>query len=207
MNAREPLLTTVNILDLRPTQITVGMREVLDKRKRWRETGKKKGERFLGRHLIPVIRGPKRRNYVIDHHHLARALHDEGQKQVAVTVIADLSKLGDPDLFWTVMDNRSWLHPFDAKGERRHYSDLPKSVIGLVDDPFRSLAGELRRAGGYAKDTTPFSEFLWADFLRRRIKRRLVERDFDSAMERALGLAKSLDADYLPGWCGPVAEE
>jgi hypothetical protein len=42
--------------------------------------------------------------------------------------------------------------------------DLPKTVAGLIDDPFRSLAGELRRAGGFAKDTTPFSEFLWADF-------------------------------------------
>jgi hypothetical protein len=207
MTAREPLLTTVNILDLRPTQITVGMREVIEKRNRWRATGKKKGELFLGRHLIPVIRGPKKRNYVIDHHHLARALHDEGQKEVAVTVIADLSKLEDPDLFWTVMDNRSWLHPFDAKGERRHYSDLPKSITGLVDDPFRSLAGELRRAGGYAKDTTPFSEFLWADFLRRRIKRKMVEHDFDRAIEKALALAESMDADYLPGWCGPVPEE
>jgi hypothetical protein len=28
--------------------------------------------------------------------------------------------------------------------------DLPKSVADLVDDPFRSLAGELRRAGGFA---------------------------------------------------------
>jgi hypothetical protein len=45
----------------------------------------------------------------------------------------------------------------------------------LIDDPFRSLAGELRRAGGFAKDTTPFSEFLWADFLRRRVKRKTVE--------------------------------
>jgi hypothetical protein len=44
-----------------------------------------------------------------------------------------------------------------------------------------SLAGELRLAGGYAKDTTPFSEFLWADFLRRRIKRQNVEKDFDAA--------------------------
>jgi hypothetical protein len=207
MSAREPLLTTVKITDLRPTQITVGMREVLEKRKHWRETGKKKGEKFLGKHLIPVIRGLKKRNYVIDHHHLARALHDEGQKEVAVTVIADLSKLDDPDLFWTVMDNRSWLHPFDAAGKRCHYGDLPKSVIDLVDDPFRSLAGELRRAGGYAKDTTPFSEFLWADFLRRRVKRKLVDHDFDRAMERALELAKSMDADYLPGWCGPVPEE
>jgi len=33
-NAREPVLTLVAVVDLRPTQITVGMREVLVKRKR-----------------------------------------------------------------------------------------------------------------------------------------------------------------------------
>jgi hypothetical protein len=204
---REPVLSTVTIRDLRPTQITVGMREVLEKRKRWREMGHKKGDKFLGSHMIPVIRGPKERNYVIDHHHLARALHDEGQKEVAVTVIANLSKIDDMDLFWTVMDNRSWMHPFDDKGARRHYRDLPSSITDLVDDPFRSLAGELRRAGGFAKDTTPFSEFLWADYLRRQIKRKLVDSDFDRAITKALQLAKSKDADYLPGWCGPSPEE
>jgi hypothetical protein len=205
---REPILTTVAIIDLRPTQITVGMREVMAKRQHWRQTGrkKKKGDKFLGRHMIPVIRGPKGRHYVIDHHHLALALHDEGQKDVAVTVVADLSKL-DFGAFWTVMDNRSWMHPFDAKGERRHYRDIPKSVTALVDDPFRSLAGELRRAGGYAKDTTPFSEFLWADFLRRRMKRKRVEHNFDEAILKALELAKSKDANYLPGWCGPSPED
>jgi hypothetical protein len=203
---REPILTTVAITNLRPTQITVGMREVMAKRKYWRETGSKKDGKFLGRHMIPVIRGPKERNYVIDHHHLARALHDEGVKDVAVTVIANLSKL-EPDAFWVVMDNRSWMHPFDAAGVRRHYKDIPKSVTELVDDPFRSLAGELRRAGGFAKDTTPFSEFLWADFLRRRVKRKLVERDFGRAVEKAIALARSTDADYLPGWCGPAPED
>ena len=34
---REPLLTTAAISDLRPTQITVGMREVKAKRTRWRD--------------------------------------------------------------------------------------------------------------------------------------------------------------------------
>ncbi len=196
---REPILTTVDIADLRPTQITVGMREVAVKRKRWRDTGFKKGEKFLGDHMIPVVLGPKQRNYVVDHHHLALALHDEGVKEVAVTVTANLSKL-EQDAFWTVMDNRSWMHPFDAKGERRHYKDIPKRVTDLVDDSFRSLAGELRRAGGFAKDTAPFSEFLWADFLRRRMKRKIVERDFDRALEMALALARNKDADYLPGW-------
>jgi hypothetical protein len=206
MGVREPVLTTVAIDDLRPTQITVGMREVQAKRKRWRDTGTKKGEEFLGKHMIPVILGPKERHYVIDHHHLARALHDEKVKQIAVTVVSNLSVL-DLDAFWTVMDNRSWMHPFDADGVRRHYKDIPKSITELVDDPFRSLAGELRRAGGYAKDTTPFSEFLWADFMRRRMKPKLVERDFDRAVERALQLAKSPEANYLPGWCGPSPED
>ena len=153
-----------------------------------------------------MVLGPKGRYYVIDHHHLARALHDEGVKDIAVTIIANLSNL-DRDAFWFVMDNRDWTHLFDANGRRRFYGDLPKSVDKLVDDPFRLLAGELRRAGGFAKDTTPFSEFLWADFLRRRMKRKTVETDFDHALEKALQLAKSVDADYLPGWCGPVPEE
>jgi len=38
---REPLLEPVAILDLRPTQITVGMREVEAKRKEWRATKKR----------------------------------------------------------------------------------------------------------------------------------------------------------------------
>jgi hypothetical protein len=204
-HVREPILKPVPIAELHPTQITVGMREVKAKRKRWRREGKKAGE-FLGKHMIPVILGPKDLHYVIDHHHLARALHDEGVKNVLVTVVANLKKL-EPDAFWIVLDNRSWMHPFDDQGRRRAYKDIPKSISGLVDDPFRSLAGELRRAGGFAKDTTPFSEFLWADFFRRRLKRKSVEADFSHAIEKALQLAKSEDANYLPGWCGPVPED
>jgi len=199
---REPLIAAAAIADLRPTQITIGMREVLTKRKRWREMGTKKDQAFLGKHIIPVVLGPKQRPYVVDHHHLARALHDEGVKEVAITVTSNLSEL-DRDAFWTVMDNRDWMHPYDAEGVRRPYRDIPKCVSDLIDDPFRSLAGELRRAGGFAKDTTPFSEFLWADFLRRRLKRKVLEHDFDHAIEMALELAKDQEAGYLPGWCGP----
>ncbi len=203
-SVREPVLHPVAIGDLRPTQITVGMREVEAKRQAWRAKSDDKGAEFLGKHMVSVILGPKDRYYVVDHHHLARALHEEGVASVLVTVIADLTRL-EPDAFWFVLDNRAWMHPFDDQGLRCGYGEIPKSVSDLIDDPFRSLAGELRFAGGYAKDTTPFSEFLWADFLRRRIKRKQVEAEFDQALEQALQLAKSMDADYLPGWCGPVA--
>jgi hypothetical protein len=205
-NVREPRVNPVSIGELRPTQITVGMREVEAKRRHWRKIGEGKGSDFLGKHMIPVILGPKDRKYVIDHHHLARALHEESVDAVLISVVADLSKL-DKDAFWVVLDNRGWMHPFDDQGRRRDYADIPKSIDALVDDPFRSLAGELRRLGGFAKDTTPFSEFLWADFLRRRIKRKDVDKDFDAAMKGALELAKGLDANYLPGWCGPVSDD
>ncbi len=153
VSVREPILHSIAVGDLRPTQITVGMREVEAKRKAWRTKQGDKAAEFLGRHMIPVILGPKDRHYVIDHHHLARALHDEGVKKVLVTVVANLRRL-EPDAFWFVLDNHSWMHPFDDEGRRRGYADIPKSIKDLVDDPFRSLAGELRRVGGFAKDTT-----------------------------------------------------
>lgn len=199
---REPVLHSTPIASLRPTQMTVGMREVEQKRQAWRKYDPKKRVEFLRAHMVPAILGPDSEPFVIDHHHLARALHDEGQKHVFVTIIADLSKL-DEGAFWTVLDFRAWTHPYDVRGRRREFSELPKSIKGLRDDPYRSLAGELRRVGGFAKDTTPFSEFLWADFLRRRIKQKAVEKDFSATLEKALALAKSPQADYLPGWCGP----
>ena len=51
VHVREPILKPVPIAELRPTQITVGLREVAAKRKHWRREIKKKNEKageFLG---------------------------------------------------------------------------------------------------------------------------------------------------------------
>ena len=141
---REPRLHPVAIADLRPAQITVGMREVDEKRAQWRAHATDTKADFLGVHLIPVVLGPKQRPYLIDHHHLARALHDEGVIEVAVTIVSDLSMLA-PAAFWVYLDNRSWTHLYDAHGERQSHKALPKHVGGLIDAPYRSLAGALRR--------------------------------------------------------------
>jgi Putative ParB-like nuclease len=99
-----------------------------------RQQKKKKAE-LLGRHLVPVILGPKDRHYIVDHHHLVRALHDEGVKDVFVTVLENLSGLG-ADAFWCVLDNQSLTHPYDAEGRRQTYDAIPRSVGELIDDPF-----------------------------------------------------------------------
>ena len=199
---REPVLHPTPVLSLRPTQMTVGMREVELKRHAWRERKPNDLEQFLGSHMVPVIFGPGKKHFLIDHHHLACALHAEGVESVFVTVVADMHKLDD-STFWNMMDYHGWTHPFDGKGRRRDYKDLPRTVEGMIDDPYRSLAGQLRNIGGFAKDSTPYSEFVWADFLRLRIKPKAIERDFETALRSALDLAKSEEANYLPGWCAP----
>src|SRR5258708_19248975 len=139
-NTREPILHPIPILSLDPTQMTVGMREVKEKRKGWREhKSKKKQAELLGKHTIPVVLGPDERHYVIDHHHLARALHEEGVEDILVTVIADLTMV-DRDAFWGVLDNHKWVYPYDAKGERQHFREGPKTVPDLNANPFPPLS-------------------------------------------------------------------
>ncbi len=189
---------TAAIDDLRPTQITVGYREVVRKRRRWREQSQLGGARSASRE-IPVLRGPEGQLFIVDHHHLARALSEEGVATVALNLVADLSVL-TAGKFWEVCEERGWCHPYDAVGVRRDIDAIPRTVGALADDPFRSLAGELRRAGGFAKQPAPFSEFVWADFLRCRIERATVGEDFDRALRSAFVLSRSPDAENLPGW-------
>ncbi len=195
-------LQRVEVAKLRPTQMTVGHREVARKRETWHEQRKKLGEKYIEHHMIPAVLGPKKKFYIVDHHHLARALLEERVEEVLVILLAELDRL-EKYPFWVFLDNHSWVHPFDADGRRRDYDDIPSSVADMQDDPYRSLAGEMRRSGGFAKDATPFTEFMWADALRPRVKRKLIERDFEQAMEHAMKFARSPEADYLPCWSGP----
>ena len=198
----QPILHPVAIRDLRPTQMTVGLREVARKREQWRARAERDGGRFLGQHMIPAVLGPDGTPWIIDHHHLALALHEEGVDTVLISVEAKLDDI-PRKRFMAFMDAHNWLHPYDAEGRRQEWTALPKTVGKLADDPFRSLAGEVRRAGGYAKSPTPYTEFLWADFFRDRIRRHVVESKFTRAVEKGVALARSGAAGYLPGFAGP----
>jgi hypothetical protein len=189
----------VAILDLRPTQVTLGMCEVRIKRERWREKNGEEAARFRSAKSIPAVLGPDESPYIVDRHHLARALSEEGVIKWPVVIIADWSKL-DCDDFWSALESRNWTHPFDDMGRRWKYDDIPKSIDDLINDPYRSLAGALKRAGAYKKDKAPFSEFRWANFLRNRIDRKIVDRDFDRALALAVKLADEPEAMVLPGF-------
>lgn len=194
-------LVQVELHKLRPTQITVGYAEVVQKRIEWAGMPKKARRGRLESHCFPAALGPRQRYYVVDHHHLGLALHEEGVELVNVMVLEDLSYLALP-IFWRVMEQRRWAHPYDQSGERRDCEAMPAKLEQLIDDPYRSLAGFLRAAGGYAKDASPFAEFMWADHLRQHITLEQIAASMDAAVRASLVLARSPQARYLPGWSG-----
>jgi hypothetical protein len=53
--------------------------------------------------------------------------------------------------FWPKMLAAKWAHPIDRHGQPRSFEDIPDHLEKLVDDPYRSLAGYVRDAGGYNK--------------------------------------------------------
>ena len=198
-------LRSVRLEKLHPTQLTVGKIEVALKRKEWANLGKKARAEAIANHCFPAVLGPDERFYIVDHHHFGLALIEEDVSKVSLMVLKDLSSLAAGE-FWRVMDHHQWVHPYDQEGVRRGFSMIPSHLTKLRDDPYRSLAGELRRAGGYAKDAQPFSEFLWADFFRPRIRVGALRRNFDEQLAVGLKLARSDAAHYLPGWAGRHTE-
>jgi hypothetical protein len=190
---------------LRPTQCTIGFVEVLSKVKQWEAMPAKKRKSMLSEHWFPCVLGPNAQPFIVDHHHLGMALHQVGEKKVSLLVLKDYSMLEEA-MFWRIMEFHQWVHPFNELGKRVPFSKIPSTVPDLRDDPYRSLAGCVRIKGGFAKDTTPFSEFLWADHFRSKIPSVMVKEEFEQALSEAMAMASSMSASYLPGWVGDSSE-
>ena len=192
---------SVAVKALRPTQIAVGMKLVKAKRKGLRARERKPHElvQFILENPIRIVAGPAKYLYVVDHHHLALALLDEGFETAPVVVLDDFSNLATAE-FWKQMEAKGWVHPFDGKGRKKLLRNIPRKVRELEDDPYRSLAGFVRLGGGFQKSPTPYAEFLWADFYRMRIAPKLVKKDFSKALVQAKRLAASPEAANLPGY-------
>jgi len=188
---------------LRPTQLTVGMLEVKHKRRRLRALEKRPAElvHFILEMPIRVVLGPGKRAYVIDHHHLGLALLKEKFITAPMQIEADFSHLPARS-FWRKMRAGHFLHLVNAKGVAKPLRSLPKDLQCLKDDPYRSLAGFVRSAGGFAKAPAPFCEFLWADFFRQRISAKSLRKRFDRCVRKGLKLARSPHAAHLPGYLG-----
>lgn len=192
----------VHYEDLRPTQFAVGKREARKRAKRIEdedEAGTLK--EYLKDHIIPVV-VRNDRMYILDHHHLLYALYisDVDRSKVYAKVVANWSDISEGE-FWKKMAAKNYFRDEDENGKAGNLpTTLPKSIEDMKDDPFRSLAYEVREEGGYKKTKVLYAEFIWADFFRKHITKAELRSNFDKAVTKALKLAHSDAARGLPGY-------
>jgi hypothetical protein len=201
-------LEWVKITHLRPTQLTVGFKYVKGKRKKIEKMSKDERHEYLAEHPIPAIRGYDGQLYMIDHHHLARAVQDAGYRHVFVEVKEDWSDRGlSKAEFWALMKKKGYVYLFDENNREQPVSALQVDVSELVDDPYRSLAGAVRDEGGYTKSKVPFTEFDWANYFRGFISKRRIQDHWKKSIKAGLLLANKPEAQNLPGYHGLTCEK
>jgi len=203
-DSAEPEKTKV--LELKPMQIPAGMIEVQGKARDLRDLKSKDAEDWLRKKSVPYVEDYKGRKRPVDHHHESRAAWEADYDEVFAHRYFDdemhrLIKGLDRDRFYAVTRAMGLFYDRDQFGAGPHDPNhLPEDVRGLADDPYRSLAGEVRKRGGYDKTATPFAEFLWANFFRERLKTYPTKADFEKAVAEAMKLVRDPAAKSLPGY-------
>jgi hypothetical protein len=192
-------LEQATLEELRPTQMTVGMKAVIEKSARWKQLSEQERSARMRAQLFPAVKGVGGLYFILDGHHTALALFNDKAKSVQIGLVADLSHLS-PDEFWVFLDHRSWVHCYDEDGQRQPLAHIPLRLQELRDDPYRSLAASVQRQGGFCQPDEPFFEFLWANHFRGRIDPLLVANQHEEAVRAALGMSHSEDCAHLPGW-------
>lgn len=193
----------IKILDLHPTQASIGQKELDHKRKKITKIKAKPDElkAFLKKKVVPVVMGPHGRVYLVDHHHTTLGLLAEGIESVYYQQWADFSDLSEKQ-FRNQMQARGWVRLRNELGQAISWESLESMSLKdiLRDDPYRSLAGMLKRKGDILKIDIPFFEYQWADFLRDKIETPGKKVSWKKSLEQAQRLAHSEDASHLPGF-------
>ena len=192
-------MKSLDIDRLRPTQVTHGLREVEEKTRFYQSLSGHDLDMAIAEKPVPIVLGPQVEPYVIDHHHKTTTQRQADITSVPVVLIRDLST-SSPAEFWLTLENNRWTFPYDQRGQRVSFADMPLHVWEMIDDEFRSLAASVRDAGGYQRTSVPLAEFRWADFFRHRLPLPADSSEYAALVQRAVVLAKSQAALGLPGY-------
>lgn len=192
----------VDLIELAPTQMNIGMLAMKDKIEKIEEKYND-GDllSYLRKKSAPAYLGPDGRYHIIDRHHTSRALAEASVpfKKFFVEIEKDLSHLSRNE-FYQFMELNNYLYLYD-RGTLKTAADLPKTLWELSDDPYRSLAWLVREEGGFDKEEIPYLEFMWGNFFRQRINlANSSEEELRRALPKAMVLSQSDEASHLPGY-------
>lgn len=197
---------SIDILEVHPTQFSLGMYSISEKIKEVESAYKKnKIKKYLKSNIAPAIIGPNGFYYIIDKHHTSYAiLHAQIPNEFKILyldIIENYSNLPKNEFIQILIKKHyTWL--YDRDQNLRKFDELPRSIDKLEDDPYRSLAWKVRKEKGFNKVKVPYLEFYWGQFFFHQGIRLTSSKpnEIKKVLKEALLLSKSNAAQKLPGY-------
>jgi hypothetical protein len=197
-------LLELPIASLHPTQMCVGLAEVLNRHRDFSAEKPEERRRYLNGKPVPLVRSGSGELWMVDRHHRLRGLLEVQANATAWGYVVLELATSDPAQVLTNLRDRGWLYLYNGRGQGPlEPKALPENLFGLEDDPFRSLVWKLKQEGVIASaPLIPFHEFRWGAWLRRRPMPPFSSLRLEAALPAARAYARSHAAAHLAGWKG-----
>jgi len=197
-------LYEVDVAQLQPTQWCVGLAEVNSRQLDFTEQSPKERLNYLKSKPVPLVRNGSGSLWMIDRHHRLRALLDLEQNATTYGYVIENFPTEDESESLRLLAERGWLYLYNGRGQGPlSPQDLPKSLLQLEDDPYRSLAWKLKKEGLLRPEPLiPYHEFRWGNWLRSRALPPFSSKSLKPALPAARSLVCSSAASHLAGWIG-----
>ena len=167
---QENELIEVSAAQLQPTQWCVGLAEIWSRESDFAQDTRQQRLAYLRGKPVPLIRSADGAMWMLDRHHRLRGLIgiDPGATTWAY-VVQELATT-DKSAVLSFLQSQGWLYLYDGRGIGPRPAELlPTSLMGLEDDPYRSLVWKLKQEGWIKpQPLIPYHEFRWAAWLRSR---------------------------------------
>ena len=201
---QECQLIEVAVASLHPTQMCVGLAEVLHRREDFAADSIEKRRKYLKSKPVPMVLSGGGEYWMVDRHHRLRGLLELDPAATAWGYVALELSCKQPEQVLAALQQKGWLYLYNGRGlGPQPSSALPSSLSGLQYDPFRSLVWKLKQEGVIeAAPLIPFHEFRWGAWLRRKSLPPFSSMQLDPALPAARAYARSAAAAKLSGWKG-----
>ena len=182
----------------------IGLAEVRSRQRDFLNDSQEERQRYLRTKPVPLVRNTRGELWMVDRHHRLRALLEMDPTVTTFGyVIEDLDTDDRQDVLQH-LQQRGWLYLFDGRGKGPLAPEaLPSSLMGLQDDPYRSLVWKLKKERAIKpQPLIPYHEFRWGAWLRSRPLPPFSSAQLEPALPAARHLVRSSGAAHLAGWTG-----
>jgi hypothetical protein len=197
-------LLEVPLAALQPTQLCVGLAEIRSRQADFREETAAERRTYLRGKPVPLVRNAGGELWMVDRHHRLRGLIELDPQATAFGYVVLEVASRERAVVLAALQERGWLYLHDGRGQGPlPPAVLPSSLLGLQDDPYRSLVWKLKQDGVIEPaPLIPFHEFRWGAWLRSRNLPPFSSLKLEPALPAARALARSRSSAHLAGWKG-----